>query len=217
MTLRPFNLFAVAACAASAFAAEPSLTPAPATRQPADKSAVVAASPAAVKPAPAPARPAASIAPTASLDEFRLITDRNIFNPNRNPRRERAPEEKPARVDTITLVGTMDSEKGLRAFFDGSESGFRKALRVGDAIDKFKVTQISPNVVQLERDGKTFAVRVGQQFRRPEGGDWNLEDAPREVPARTADQSPSSPPAIPADAPEALKRLMERRQKELKN
>jgi hypothetical protein len=162
------------------------------------------------------------VAPTIAFETFRLISDRNIFNPNRTGRRDRTVEEKPARIDVIALVGTMDSDRGLRAFFDGSENNFRKALRVGDSVDKFKVTRISPQTVELERDGKPLSVRVGQQLRRSEGADWNLvgEDvARREAELQAAADTrinPSAPPVIPANADAVTRRMMERRQKELK-
>jgi hypothetical protein len=169
---------------------------------------------------PAPARNDSSIAPpsTGTFETFRLVSDRNIFNPNRTGRRDRT-EEQPPRTDIISLVGTLESEHGLRSFFDGSDSGFRKALRVGDTIDKFKVVKITPNVVDLERDGKIISMRVGQQLRRPEGADWNLmgeEAGRREISARAETTNPTTPAVIPADASDTLRRLMEQRAKQLK-
>lgn len=116
----------------------------------------------------------------------------------------------------------MDSDRGLRAFFDGSERSYQKALHVGDTVEKFKVTKIAPDMVELDRDGKPFAMRVGQQFRRPEGSDWSLvgEDVVRrEAEARAAAENkvdPSAPPVIPANADPVLRALMERRAQQLK-
>jgi hypothetical protein len=171
---------------------------------------------------PAPARAESSVAPTASFDTFRVVSDRNIFNPNRTGRRERSTEETPPRVDTLSVVGTMESDRGLRAFFDGSEASYRRAVRVGETVDQFKVTQITPQMVDLERDGKNLSVRVGQQLRRPEGADWDLvgEDVVRsEAQARAAAEArgdPSVPPPIPAGASDIERRMRERRQKDFK-
>jgi hypothetical protein len=165
----------------------------------------------------APARTDSSVAPTAPFDTFRVVSERNIFNPNRTGRRERTTEEPPPRVDTISVVGTMESDRGLRAFFDGSDSSYRRAVRVGESVDKFKVTQISPNIVELERDGKNLSVRVGQQLRRTEGAEWDLvgEDVLRlEAQALAAAESksdPNVPVPIPAGASEVEKRMRERR------
>ena len=187
------------------------------------------------KPTVAPAAPAATAprgttpvradpAPAASVDAFRLISDRNIFNPNRTGRRDRSTEEPAPRVDTISLVGTMNSEKGLFAFFDGSDAAYRKALRIGETVADFKVTQIAGDGAELERAGKMLSMTVGQQLRRPEGADWTLIGldlarseaiAARSAEAARAAES-NAPLAIPADASETLKRLMEQRQKQLK-
>jgi hypothetical protein len=227
MSLRLILFFALAAGAGRAPAAEPAVTPATTPTRTAAEPAITpaAVSPRTAAPAaatPAPARTDSSIAPSASFDSFRLVSDRNIFNPNRTGRRDRTSEEKAPRLDVISLVGTMDSDRGLRAFFDGSDSSYRKALRVGESVDKFKVTQISPNVVDLERDGKSLSMQVGQQLRRPEGADWNLigEDVlRREAQARATAEAkgdPSAPPVIPAGASEIEKRMIERRMKDLK-
>jgi Tfp pilus assembly protein PilP len=202
-------LFAAAAGAGVAFAAE------------AAKTSATSSAPTAAAPSAAP-RPDSSVAPTASFDTFRSVSDRNIFNPNRTGRRERTTEEQPPRVDTLSVVGTMESDRGLRAFFDGSESSFRRAVRVGESVDKFKVTQISPHVVDLERDGKSLSIRVGQQLRRPEGADWELvgeDELRREAQARAAAEAkgdPSVPPPIPAGASDIEKRMRERRMKDFK-
>jgi hypothetical protein len=160
------------------------------------------------------------LAPTASFDAFRTIGDYNIFNPNRTGRRVRTEEVAP-KLDTISLVGTMDYEKGVFAFFDGSDASYRKATRVGESVGPFKVTQISGNGVQVERDGKSLPMHVSDQFRRPDGGDWTLvagavaqAQASAAAAARTPD--PTAAPTIPADASDVLRRMMEQRQKQLK-
>ncbi len=158
----------------------------------------------------------------AGFDAFRVIGEKNIFNPNRTGRSRG--EEVAPRMDQISFVGTMDYDRGLFAFFDGSESGYRKALRVGESVGPFKVTKIAPNSIEVERDGKAFPMGMGQQWRRPEGGDWNLVGADLArldaQNARAADAargaSATAPVAIPADADPVLRRLMESRNKSLK-
>lgn len=224
-SLTLLTLLAVgAALSVAADTKAPAASATPALAPPGSPATVRAATPTATTPAATTpgARSDSAVTPSANFDAFRVISDRNIFNPNRTGRRERTTEERVPRLDVISLVGTMESDRGLRAFFDGSEGSFRKALRVGESVDKFKVTQIAPNVVELERDGKSFPVRVGQQLRRPEGSDWNLvgEDvARREAQAKaTADtrSDPTAPPIIPANVDDVTRRMMERRQKELK-
>ena len=208
-------LMALLAGASLAAAADPAPTPAPAVASP-----VRTAAPA----APAPARKDSFVAPAVPFEAFRLVTDRNIFNPNRTGRRDRSAEEQAPRVDVIALVGTMESDRGLRAFFDGSDTAFRKAVHVGDSVEKFKVTQIAPNAVDLDRDGKSLSVHVGQQLRRPEGADWNLiaadvvrsEAAAAAANATAGKIDPTAPVVIPANVDDVTRRLMEKRNKDLK-
>ncbi|MBL9189563.1 MAG: hypothetical protein JNK23_18935 [Opitutaceae bacterium] len=188
------------------------ITPAPSRRSRSDS------------PAKAPTRTEAAATQAASFETFRLIADRNIFNSTRTGRRDRSSEEAAPRLDQISLVGTMESDRGLRAFFDGSSSAFRKALRAGDSIESFKITQVTPSGVELEREGKTLSLRVGQQLRRPEGGEWNLisadvvrsEAAAAAAKASAGKIDPRAPVVIPANADEVTRRLMEKRNKDLK-
>lgn len=185
----------------------------------ADTKAPATPGPAVAGPVIHPVPAAAPVA--ANYDSFRLILDRNIFSSSRYTRRERSNEEPEPRVDTITLVGTLDYEKGTFAIFDGSESAYRKSGRIGDSVGPFKITDISGTGVELERDGHPVSVQLAQQLRRPEGADWSLigaEAVRAEATAKAAEAatSPEAAPVIPAGASDTLRRLMEQRQKQLK-
>jgi hypothetical protein len=156
------------------------------------------------------------------FDGFRLIVERNIFNPNRAPRSKAAPEEKPPRIEEISLVGTMRYDKGLVAFFDSPDPGYRRNLREGEMIAGFKVQRIAADGVELVRDDQPISLKVAEQLRRREGGDWTVNAAEPRVDARNAAGTEAVRAAaeaaaaeIPADAPEALKRLMEKRKQQL--
>ena len=170
---------------------------------------------------PVPARPAAPSGP-AAFDTFRIISERNIFDPNRVGRVARGSEVVVPRGDIITLVGTMHYEKGLFAFFDGSSAAFQQSLKEGQMIAQYTVTHIRNDGVDLTRDGHPLALAIGQQLRRPVGGDWAVvasDTVRREAEAASAAAAAASSPAapvIPAGASDTLKRLMEQRQKELK-
>lgn len=200
-------LIAGAVCAWAADSKAPTSAATPPATAPAARPAVSSTN----RASGAAPRTEAAAASTGAYETFRVISDRNIFNPNRTGRRERSTEDAPPRLDVITLVGTMESDKGLRAFFEGSDSSYRKALHSGGAVEQFKVLQVGTNTVDLEREGKKFTVRVGQQLRRPEGGEWAL--AGEDVVRREAQSRPaaSAPMAIPANADEVTRRLMERR------
>ena len=145
---------------------------------------------------------------------------RNIFNPNRIGRSTRSPEEAPPRTDVISFVGTMQYEKGLFAFFDSPDSAYRKTLREGDKLEQFTVKNITANSVELIRDDKPVSLTMGQQMRRPQGGEWSIIGADvvraNTAAAAASATAASAPPAIPADASDTLRRLMELRQKQLK-
>lgn len=220
-----FICFTALACNAATTTATPSSPIAPAVAPistPANGAAKAASTPINSTVAPAAksvaTTPAAPTAPT--FDSFRLIAERNIFDPNRvgrsaqNNRREAQPTG-----DTITLVGTMQYEKGYFAFFDSPNAKFRAALTATGTVADFTVKQVTANSVELTRNGQSIHLAISQQLYRPVGGDWTLSAAPARMDiAANSDASASTgaSTAIPADASETLKRLMEQRKKELK-
>src|ERR1035441_5166433 len=113
---------------------------------------------------------------SATLDyaAFKLIVERNIFDPNRIPRRVPGSRTPPKSFDSLTLRGTMSYEKGMFAFFDGTSAEYKKALRLADAIAGYKVTNISPNSVKLASGTNQLELSVGAQLRREEDGPWRL-------------------------------------------
>ncbi|MSU48516.1 MAG: hypothetical protein EXS37_05385 [Opitutus sp.] len=176
---------------------------------------------------PATSPAPAVISPANSFDAFQLVVERNIFDPNRIGRTKAAPPEKPPRVDEISLVGTMNYQKGLVAFFDSPNGNYRKTLREGESVADFKVERIAADGVELLRAEKPVSLKVAQQLRRVENGEWTVRATPEPVAGADGRGSggasgtfrPVEAPAIteiPADASEALKRLMEKRKKDLK-
>jgi len=167
-------------------------------------------------------QPAASPAAgtPSSFETFRLIGNLNIFNSSRVGW---SPDVQQPRVDTIVLVGTMDSDQGRAAFFDSPDSAFRKVLHEGDAIAQFAVKKIAADSVDLTRNAKVITLMIRQQLRRPAGGDWSVAayQAPvAALPATAAgtgagaEADGATPPAPPSD--DIIKRLMENRKKQLK-
>ena len=175
-----------------------------------------------------PGAGAATNNPTASLDyaAFKLIVDRNIFDPNRMPHRPGvASIRRPNRVDWLRLVGTMSYEKGTIAFFEGSSSDYTKALKVTDTntIAGYKLTGIEPNGVKLAFGTNVLDLTVGgAQLRREEDGPWMLAGSTgsySETPASSSATNSSTTTAASEPAPsgpdsDVLKKLMERRAKE---
>ena len=107
---------------------------------------------------------------------FRILLDRNIFDPTRYPRSvsSRTRTTRRVRTEAFGLVGTISYDKGTIAFFDGSGSEYKKALKVGDSIAGHTVAEIAPDSVKLEAGGRAIQLHIGAQMRKPEQGEWSI-------------------------------------------
>ena len=158
----------------------------------------------------------------ARLDyqSFKIITDRNIFDPNRSSRSSRTRNDGPrqARVESFALVGTMSYGNGTYAFFDGTGSSYRKAVKTGDTIAGHKVAEISADRVKLEANGQQIELSVGAQMKKQDEGEWQLAGRAESF----STSSPATATAEKADGDSAgeesdvLKKLMQKREQELK-
>lgn len=185
------------------------------------------------------AKPAAT---SGKLDfsSFKVVSERNIFNGNRSGQRmvstRSSSQQRSVRVESFSLVGTLLTEgKPPVAFFDGSSSEFRKALKTGGNVAGFTVKEILHAGVRLTQGTNILEVRVGTSLRREDEGLWKSSAgatgyasssgssysssngrSSRYSDRESRSESPSldSPPAASADAAEILKRLMEKREKE---
>ncbi len=166
--------------------------------------------------------------PTDYTAFSRFVTERNIFDPNRQPHyygsSARPVTHKAARstsAPTVALVGTMAYEKGNFAFFFSNDSEQKKVLPVAEKIADYTITEIQPESVTLETTNKTrLTMKVGEVLRQ-ENGKWELVGT-GEVPsgAVTTDNSASGGASAPAssalEANDVLKRLMQKREQEKK-
>jgi hypothetical protein len=165
---------------------------------------------------------------------FKIIADRNIFSANRSGRVvSHGPARKPTKVDTFTLVGTVDYSKGLFAIFDGSSSAFTKTVKVGDSLAGFKVTDVDLDHATIaSTNGANTVLHVGSQMRRVDDGEWTLGSGPAPTVAKaeskdngdepaaasTSSNSESSDEPAPSAADnDVLKKLMQKRKAEVKN
>ncbi len=152
---------------------------------------------------------------------FRMIADRNIFNPHRakglpNRAPQRTEPEKRIHLDRFALLGTMSYEKGRYAFFDGSSSEFRKVAKPEDSIAGFKIAEVAPTCVKLVlTNGQLLELCVGMQMKKSEDQDWQLAgkaDA-AEGTGRHSSSGSSSSPSAP-ESEDVLKRLLGKRAQE---
>ncbi|MFZ0826444.1 MAG: hypothetical protein WAO02_03380 [Verrucomicrobiia bacterium] len=156
---------------------------------------------------------------------FRIIAERNIFDPNRYPHAAQAVRRTTDnRVPAFSLVGTMTYKKGMLAFFDGTDADYRKILAPRGMINGYTVVEITLRGVRLESAGKTVEMKVGAQMRQEAKGEWQLAEA-GELPAATVvNETPATggtPAAGPASGSDSepndvLKKLMQQREQELK-
>jgi hypothetical protein len=171
-------------------------------------------------------------APLKGFDAFRFVKARNIFDPDRRgmPSAQTARPTAAPRANFINVTGTMVAEGKMLAFFSGSRSEYSKVISVGDSIADFKITAITNTSVELDHAGKTITVAVGKPIplegssaaiapagpadsEAPASGpDASAPDAPA---ASTPASNESKPATAPSDANEVLRRMMERRAKEM--
>lgn len=153
---------------------------------------------------------------------FRVIADRNIFNPHRakgvpnRPPPTRTEPERRIQMDRFALLGTMSYEKGRYAFFDGSSSEFRKVAKPEDSIAGFKIAEVAPTCVKLVlTNGQLLELCVGMQMKKSEEQGWQLAGkADAAAGTTTRSSSGSSSSSSGPESEDVLKRLLEKRSQE---
>jgi len=149
---------------------------------------------------------------------FRIIAERNIFAARRSGRTGRPSVGSQRQAETFTLVGTLDSDRGPVAFFDGTSSEYRKALKAEGTIAGFKIMDIALKGVKLAVGSNTVELRVGMQVRRQDDGEWRPA-AYGEVytgPDGGASSGSAHSSGAGRDASDVLKRLMQQREQEIR-
>lgn len=177
----------------------------------------------AVSPLPALAADDTNSVSSTDYSSFRIISDRNIFNPNRSSGRRYESSGPRVRVDSFTLIGTMSYEKGSFAIFEGTSSAYRKTFKTADTIAGYRIAEIDPYSIKLlAASNQVITLPIGAQMKRTDRGPWTLlaQAEPMTASAPTP-SNPGEPPSFSnraasmngADS-EILKRLMMKRQKE---
>lgn len=126
---------------------------------------------------PAPRPQASTNSGRLDYSSFQIINDRNIFNGKRSGQRitstRSSTQQRSVRVESFTLVGTLLSEeKPPVAFFDGSSSDLRKALKAGGSIGGFTVKEILHAGVRVSQGTNILDILVGSGMRREDSGPW---------------------------------------------
>jgi flavin-binding protein dodecin len=108
---------------------------------------------------------------------FKLIIDRNIFDPNRRPSRAFAARTERAAVDSFSLAGTISYANVLAAIFDGSKPDYHKALKTAEQIAGYTVSEIQHDAVKLSSGTNQVELKVGMQMRRSQDGKWSVSES----------------------------------------
>jgi hypothetical protein len=169
-----------------------------------------------------------------SKEVARRVADRNIFDPERQPRirGESRPTPKPKAVvaadsPEFGLVGIISYPRGTFAFFDGNASEFQKTLQLNAVIAGQTLSLVSPQSVTLLGSNRPpVLLKVGQRLRQDSEGVWQLvtglggEGFKRLGSAGgstgTATASSTTPSEDPPGSDEILKRLLKKREQEMK-
>ena len=115
--------------------------------------------------------------PSQEYQAFKLIAERNIFNPNRQPGLVQGPPpkvEKQSKTEAFALVGTLIDGGEALAFFDGSDAQYKKVLKPTEVIAGYKVLEISIEEVKLESEGNEVKLPIGMQMKRKDADPWQL-------------------------------------------
>jgi hypothetical protein len=188
----------------------------------ASEEVVVTNAPSAVVTNAAPAAAVTSPTTGTNFDSFRIVAERNIFNQNRSTRSARRESSRPRSapvVQALSLVGTLSYEKGDFAFFEGTSPEFKKPVKPGEKIAGYEVKEIKATCVKIANEKQEFEIKVGQQLRREDQGEWQLSSSSSRVTQNPTNSQGTTEGATSstgtASEDEAMRRLMEKRAKEM--
>jgi hypothetical protein len=164
----------------------------------------------------------ASVNAMTGLDfqSFQIISLRNMFDPYRRPSRTSRDNQPAHRYDYFSLNGTMSYEDKSYAFFEGLGVDRNRAFAPTEAINGYKIVEITNNYVKLlAASNLTVNLSVGMQMKRTDNGPWSLvarQDPNAEPPADAGDGTgPRVEPSVSGADSDVMARLMKRREQEM--
>ncbi|RJP26503.1 MAG: hypothetical protein C4527_15185 [Candidatus Omnitrophota bacterium] len=165
-----------------------------------------------------------------SYEQFRILVERNIFNPDRRKKITVQPRVEPTPViEEFSLIGTMIADATVYAFFEGTHSGYDAVCKLGETIADHEIVEIGTSNIKLQVNGQPLTLSVGMALRRQDQGEWQLASASGASRRETRERRTSggdrlSPVSTTetekTDAPgesssDLLKKMMERRRQEM--
>ncbi len=167
-----------------------------------------------------------------AFDDFRLVVERNIFDPERrrrepeNVRTEALPERPP--TDRILLVGVLVEEATAYCFFESDVREYRGVAALGESLGDLRVAEIKTGEITLAEGERTIKMSVGMSLMKEGDGEWQQDspgassagldvgDEERESSSETASEAGSQGKAGDSGGmSDVMRRLMEKRKQEL--
>ena len=167
------------------------------------------------------------------IEEFRIIWDRNIFDPNRtasfNDSGDDGGSYETPMGDRLVLLGVMIDGGEAVAFFDGSPSELGGNIELGGEIVGYRIVSIRTDYVKLAKGDQRIKIAVGAGLIREGEGEWEPSEGPLErvsnivdTPEVNDDPAPTSSSSDETNTEsgdssddDVLRRMMERRNQEL--
>ena len=169
----------------------------------------------------------ASPSKKAGYEGYALVRARNIFDPERQlgvtstsaPTQTQTPA--PTAADYAALTGTMLTANKALAFFSGSRPEFNKVLVIGGTIAGATLMQITSNSIEIEREGKRILIAIGQTVpldasSAPGAAPSSSQSSTASPTKATSSTTAAAPTPGSADREALMRRMMEKRQQELK-
>ena len=167
-----------------------------------------------------------STEPTFEL--YRIVADRNIFDPNRRPSQPEqlsTPEESPP-PDQLALIGALVNDEGAVAFFEGSRAEYSVDVKLGETSAGLRIAEIRTDRLTLENEGRQIELPVGSGLSRLGEGEWELasvdlpsrsssEDWTATSSTQTSSRDPDNEESASGSSNDLLERMKARRQEEL--
>jgi hypothetical protein len=168
--------------------------------------------------------------------DFKIILDRNVFDPSRSQRSSR--EERTRRVqppDRLVLAGALIDNQRAVAFFEGSKREYNTEIQRGETIDGYVITSIRTDRIIMQKGNHRIDLPVGSSLTKRSGEDWALssretyDDSPPRYDSSEKDSVTSGSIASGAQerstasnvnvgsSNDIMKKLMERRRQEVNN
>lgn len=171
----------------------------------------------------------ASVAGAAPEDDYPLLFQRNIFDPERSPDAApvevvpEAPAVEQKAQDWLRLAGVMIDGNQAIAFFQGSSPEYDAVVYLDEFVDELLLVAIASDAIVLYYHDEELSLPVGQGLRRDDEGVWQIaqDTDPGFFGAEswgiTQDGAVADEPASDSSEMDLLERLRQRRNEELSN